>query len=191
MSTIDLLLCLQMWCRLGFLFVKTIISSLFSNRPTPTNSSRAGVFFSNVSLFFWFLLASDGFLASVGFVTVGFATYRRMGRDYIELVLASGKFCFFLLRLLLLLFCCWWWWWWWERPGLHAASPEPSSSLQVLDMIFFFLMTLFDTLWFCFCCCYLLFVISFLVCRCWWFAVACYIFFCYAVRDNVCDVVII
>ena len=130
-----------MWCRLCFLFVKTIIASLFSTRPTPANFSRGGVFF-HVSLFFWLLLDLVGFLASVGFVTVGYSAYRRMARDYIELVLASGKFCFFLLRLLLLWFCCWWWWW--ERPGLHAASPEPSSSLEVLDMFFFFN----DTLWY-------------------------------------------
>lgn len=140
--------------------MKTIIASLFSTRPTPANFSRGGVFF-HVSLFFWLLLDIVGFLASVGFVTVGYSAYRRMARDYIELVLASGKFCFFLLQLL---FYCWWWWWWWERPGLHAweggALPQSPSSFEIFDMKFY------DTLWFCFCCFYLLFVISFLACSC-------------------------
>ena len=135
--------------------------------------------FFHVSLFFWLLLDFVGFLASVGcwlfgsvcfwrllafgfvgFVTVGYSAYRRMARDYIELVLASGKFCFFLLQLL---FYCWWWWWW-ERPGLHAweggALPQSPSSFEIFDMKFY------DTLWFCFCCFYLLFVISFLACSC-------------------------
>ena len=44
-----------------------------------------------------------------------------------------------------------------------AASPQP--PLQLWD--------LYDILWFCFCCCFLLFVIVFLVCSCWWFAIAC------------------
>lgn len=53
-----------MWCRLCFLFVKTIIASLFSNRPTPTNSPRAGVFFFKCFLVF---LVSVGFWWLFGF----------------------------------------------------------------------------------------------------------------------------
>ena len=51
-------------------------------------------------------------------------------------------------------------------------------------------MKFYDTLWFCFCCCFLLFVILFLVCSCLWFAIACYIV-CYVVRDNVCDIILL
>ena len=49
-------------------------------------------------------------------------------------------------------------------------------------------MKFYDALWFCFCCCFLLFVILFLVCSCLWFAIACYIV-CYVVRDHVCDII--
>ena len=68
-------------------------------------------------------------------------------------------------------------------PG-GAAPPQPSSSLEIFDMKFY------DTLWFCFCCCFLLFVILFLVCSCLWFAIACYIV-CYVVRAHVCDIILL
>ena len=66
---------------------------------------------------------------------------------------------------------------------VQRLPPEPPSSFEIFDM------KLYDTLWFCFCCCFFLFVTLFVVCSCWWFAIDCYIV-CYVIRDNVCDIIL-
>ena len=165
---------------------------------------------------FCWLLASIGFLASVCFFAfVGFwlllafwlcwlfniskndqELYRNAA---FWLALASGDFCFFFFFLLLLLFCWWWWWWWWwwwEQPGLHAwgggAAPSPTPpALRSLTWNSVTFLVLFLLLFLVVCytvSCYDILVL-FLVCICWWFAIACYIV-CYVVRDNDCDIIL-
>ena len=61
---------------------------------------------------------------------------------------------------------------------LGGEAPIAPSRFEIFDMKFY------DVLWFCFCCCFLLFVILFLVCICWWVAIA-FSIVCHVVRDNV------